>query len=289
MILDVISFPHLNIVIENLPKGFSIFGIFIAFYGIIIGLGVLVGYLIASFQAVRTNQDKEIYLDFAIYAVVIAIIGARAYYVIFSWEDYKDNLLQIFNLRAGGLAIYGGVIAAVITAFVYCKIKKLKVTRLLDTACAGLVIGQVIGRWGNFINREAFGGYTDNLFAMRISTYDVAQASITKEMLMAAEKGGYVGFIQVHPTFLYESLWNLILFISIMLYTKHKKFDGELFLIYLGGYGLGRALIEGLRTDQLIIGSTGIAVSQVLGGVLFIVSLAILIVKKVQVKNKRLV
>lgn len=285
-LLDAISFPNLGIVIEDLPKGISVFGIFIAFYGIIIGLGIFTGYMVASFQAVRTGQDKETYLDFAIYAVVIAIIGARTYYVIFSWDDYKNNLLQVFNLRAGGLAIYGGVIAAVVTAFIYCKIKKIKVTLLLDTACAGLVIGQVIGRWGNFVNREAFGGYTNSLFAMRISTYDVAQSSITKEMLMAAEKGGYVGFIQVHPTFLYESLWNLLLFIIIIAYTKHKKFDGELFLLYLGGYGLGRSIIEGLRTDQLIIGSTGIAVSQVLGATLFIISLVILLLYRIKIKNK---
>ena len=285
--LDAISFPNLGITIDNLPKSLSLFGRFdIAFYGIIIGLGIAMGYLVASFQATRTGQDKEVYLDLAMYAVVFAIIGARIYYVIFSWDDYKDNLLQIFNLRAGGLAIYGGVIGGAAMVFVYAKIKKLKFTLLADTACAGLVTGQIIGRWGNFFNREAFGDYTNNLLAMRLSTYDVNQNAITRKMLEAAEEGNYVGFIQVHPTFLYESVCNLFLLIIILLYTKHKKFDGELFLLYLGGYGLIRAFIESLRTDQLIIGSTGIAVSQVLGAVLFIISVGIIVYKRVILKKK---
>ena len=285
--LDTISFPNLGIVIENLPKSISVFGRFdIAFYGIIIGLGIAMGYIVASFQAARTGQDKEVYLDFAMYAVVVSIIGARIYYVVFSWDDYKDDIIQVFNLRAGGLAIYGGVIGGIITAIVYTKIKKMKFPLLADTACVGLLTGQIIGRWGNFFNREAFGDYTNNLFAMRLSTYDVNQNAITKKMLEMAEEGNYVGFIQVHPTFLYESVWNLILLICILLYTKHKKFDGELFLMYMGGYGLGRAFIEGLRTDQLTLGDTGIAVSQVLAFALFVTSLGFIIYKRVTLKKK---
>ena len=285
--LDAISFPNLGIMIENLPKSISVFGKFdIAFYGIIIGIGIAMGYMVASFQAARTGQDKEVYLDFAMYAVIISIIGARIYYVVFSWDDYKDDIAQVFNLRAGGLAIYGGVIGGVATAFVYSKIKKMKFTLLADTACAGLITGQIIGRWGNFFNREAFGTYTNNLFAMRLSTYDVNENAITRKMLEMAEEGGYVGFVQVHPTFLYESVWNLLILTIILLYTKHKKFDGELFLIYMGGYGLGRAFIEGLRTDQLTIGNTGIAVSQVLAFTLFAVSTGIIIYNRVLLKKK---
>ena len=285
--LDAISFPNLGITIENLPKSISVFGRFdIAFYGIIIGIGIALGYIVASFQATRTGQDKEVYLDFAMYAVIISIIGARIYYVVFSWDDYKDDLVQIFNLRAGGLAIYGGVIGGVATAFVYSKIKKMKFTLLADTACAGLLTGQIIGRWGNFFNREAFGDYTNNLLAMRLSTYDVSQNAITRKMLEMAEEGGYVGFVQVPPTFLYESVWNLFILIIILIYTKHKKFEGELFLIYMGGYGLGRAFIEGLRTDQLTIGNTGIAVSQVLAFSLFIISTIIIVYKRITFKKK---
>ena len=285
--LDAISFPNLGITIENLPKSISVFGrCDIAFYGIIIGIGIALGYIVASFQATRTGQDKEVYLDFAMYAVIVSIIGARIYYVVFSWDDYKDDLVQIFNLRAGGLAIYGGVIGGVATAFVYSKIKKIRFTLLADTACAGLITGQIIGRWGNFFNREAFGDYTNNIFAMRLSTYDVNQNAITRKMLEMAEEGGYVGFVQVHPTFLYESVWNLFILIIILIYTKHKKFEGELFLIYMGGYGLGRAFIEGLRTDQLTIGNTGIAVSQVLAFSLFIISTIIIVYKRITFKKK---
>ena len=285
--LDAISFPNLGIMIENLPKSISVFGRFdIAFYGIIIGIGIALGYIVASFQATRTGQDKEVYLDFAMYAVIISIIGARIYYVVFSWDDYKDDLVQIFNLRAGGLAIYGGVIGGVATAFVYSKIKKIRFTLLADTACAGLITGQIIGRWGNFFNREAFGDYTNNIFAMRLSTYDVNQNAITRKMLEMAEEGGYVSFVQVHPTFLYESVWNLFILIIILIYTKHKKFEGELFLIYMGGYGLGRAFIEGLRTDQLTIGNTGIAVSQVLAFSLFLISTGIILYNRFILKKK---
>ena len=285
--LDAISFPNLGIMIENLPKSISVFGRFdIAFYGIIIGIGIAMGYIVASFQATRTGQDKELYLDFAMYAVIISIIGARIYYVVFSWDDYKDDLVQIFNLRAGGLAIYGGVIGGVATAFVYSKIKKIRFTLLADTACAGLITGQIIGRWGNFFNREAFGDYTNNIFAMRLSTYDVNQNAITRKMLEMAEEGGSVGFVQVHPTFLYESVWNLFILIIILIYTKHKKFEGELFLIYMGGYGLGRAFIEGLRTDQLTIGNTGIAVSQVLAFSLFLISTGIILYNRFILKKK---
>ncbi|MGP1611998.1 MAG: prolipoprotein diacylglyceryl transferase [Catonella sp.] len=286
--LDAISFPNLGIMIENLPKSISIFGRFdIAFYGIIIGFGIALGYIVASFQAIRTGQDKEMYLDFAMYAVIISIIGARIYYVVFSWDDYKDDIVQIFNLRAGGLAIYGGVIGGIVTGFVYSKIKKIKFTLLADTACAGLLTGQIIGRWGNFFNREAFGDYTDSLLAMRLSTYDVNQNAITRKMLEMAEEGGYVGFIQVHPTFLYESVWNLCLLVIILLYTRHKKFGGEIFLIYMGGYGLGRAIIEGLRTDQLTIGSSGIAVSQMLALFLFTTSVLIILYNRVLLKKNK--
>lgn len=284
--LDAISFPNLGIMIENLPKSISVFGRFdIAFYGIIIGIGIAMGYMVASFQVARTGQDKEVYLDFAMYAVIISIICARIYYVVFSWDDYKDDIAQVFNLRAGGLAIYGGVIGGVATAFVYSKIKKIKFTLLADTACAGLITGQIIGRWGNFFNREAFGDYTDSLLAMRLSTYDVNQNAITRKMLEMAEEGGYVGFIQVHPTFLYESAWNLCLLVIILLYTRYKKFDGEIFLIYMGGYGLGRAIIEGLRTDQLTIGSSGIAVSQMLALFLFTTSVLIILYNRVWLKK----
>lgn len=263
-----IAFPHLGITIPTLPKSIAIGGFSIAFYGIIIACGMVGGLLLARWQAKRTGQNPELYMDFAIWGILFSIVGARIYYVIFSWDSYKNNLWQVFNIRGGGMAIYGSVIAAVITAIIYCRKKKYKFSLFADTAVVGLILGQIIGRYGNFMNREAFGEYTDSLFAMRLKVSEVSASNITTTMRehLITENG--TSYIQVHPTFLYESLWNLVVLILMLLYTKHKKFDGEIFLIYLVGYGIGRTWIEGLRTDQLQIGSTGIAVSQVLSAVL---------------------
>ena len=267
-----INFPNLGIYLENVGKTVSVFGFEIAFYGMIIGLSVVAGILMASYMAKKTGQNPDIYYDLAIYAVIFSVIGARLYYVIFSWEYYKDDLLSIFNLREGGLAIYGAVIAAVITVAIFCKIKKLSFGLLADTAVPGLVLGQLMGRWGNFFNREAFGEYTDSLFAMQLPLDAVRNSDVTDMMRRNIEVIYEICYIQVHPTFLYESLWNVGVLVVLLWWRKYKKFDGELLLMYLFGYGVGRFWIEGLRTDQLLIPNTGIAVSQVLALVLVVVS-----------------
>ena len=205
-----INFPHLGIYLENVGKSISVFGFEIAYYGMIIGLGVLAGIILAAFLAKRTGQNPDTYYDLATYAVIISIMGARLYYVIFSWDSYKDDLLSIFNLRQGGLAIYGGVIAAIITTYVFAKIKKVSFGLLLDTAGPGLILGQIIGRWGNFFNREAFGGYTDSLLAMQLPIDMVRKSDVTEQMLEFAEVIDGITYIQVHPTFLYESIWCFI-------------------------------------------------------------------------------
>lgn len=270
-----IAFPNIGIYIPNLPKGITIGGFTIAFYGMIIAAGMLSGLWLACHQAQRTGQKKEVYTDFAIYAIIFSLIGARLYYVAFSWENYKDDLLQIFNTRGGGMAIYGAVIAAVLTAIIYCKVKKYNFFLLADTAVGGLVLGQIIGRYGNFFNREAFGEYTNSLFAMRLRVDQVNPANITELMRNHMTTIDGVQYIQVHPTFLYESLWNILVLVLILVFTTKKKFNGEIFLLYLVGYALGRVWIEGLRTDQLQIGSTGIAVSQVLSGAIVIVGVVV--------------
>ena len=270
-----IAFPNIGIYIPHLPKGISIGGFTIAFYGMIIAAGMLSGLWLACHQAQRTGQKKEVYTDFAIYAIIFSLIGARLYYVVFSWENYKDDLLQIFNTRGGGMAIYGAVIAAVLTAIIYCKVKKYNFFLLADTAVGGLVLGQIIGRYGNFFNREAFGEYTNSLFAMRLRVDQVNPANITELMKSHMTTVDGVQYIQVHPTFLYESLWNILVLVLILVFTTKKKFNGEIFLLYLVGYALGRVWIEGLRTDQLQIGSTGIAVSQVLSGAIVIVGVVV--------------
>ena len=264
-----ISFPNLGITFNHVGKTVTVFGIDIAYYGIIIVIAMIVGILIAESEAKRTGQDKDMYLDFILYAIIFSIIGARIYYVTFSWDLYKGDLLSILNLRQGGLAIYGGVIAAVITLIVFSKVKKQSFFLMADTCCQGLVVGQIIGRFGNFFNREAFGDYTNSLLAMKIPREMVRSSTDLSQKMIDNMQDNCV---LVHPTFLYEALWNLMLFIFLVIYRKHKHFDGELLFIYLGGYGLGRAWIEGLRTDQLTIGNTGIAVSQVLACVLVVVS-----------------
>ena len=276
-----IAFPHLNIYLNNVPKTFSVFGFEVAYYGLIIGIAVLLGVLLAVHQAKVTGQDPDLYWDFALYAIVFSIIGARVYYVVFSWDNYKDDLLSIFNTRGGGLAIYGAVIGAFLTAFIYCRVKKVSFLRLCDTGVVGLILGQVIGRWGNFMNREAFGEYTDNLFAMRLPIDAVRQHEITETMWAHVTEG--VNYIQVHPTFLYESMWNLVLLCLLLMYWKHKKFEGEIAILYFGGYGLGRCMIEGLRTDQLLLPHTNLAVSQILAGILIVFA----IVVEVSVRTKK--
>ena len=265
-----ISFPNLGIYLKNVGKSIDLFGIDIAYYGIIIGTAILLGFWIAAREAKRTGQNPENYLDMGIIGVIAGIVGARLYYVIFSWDMYKDNLLDIFNLREGGLAIYGGVIAAVISVLVLAKVKHLSAPQIFDTIAMALLNGQMLGRWGNFFNREAFGGYTDSLFAMRLPLDAVRSSDVTEQMRRHIERIDGVSYIQVHPTFLYESLWCMVLLIILFAYRKHKKYEGELFLMYLFGYGLGRFWIEGLRTDQLLLPGVGIAVSQLLAGAIVV-------------------
>ena len=178
-----LSFIHLGISVQNMTKSFSIFGVSFAYYGLIIGIGMIAGLLVAQQDAKRRGQDPEIYLDFMLYGVIFAIIGARLYYVVFQWGYYKDHLAEIFNIRKGGLAIYGGIIAAVVTLIVFTRKRKLSFLSMADSACLGLVTGQIIGRWGNFMNCEAFGGYTDSLFAMRIKRSIVNESMISQELL----------------------------------------------------------------------------------------------------------
>lgn len=280
-----VSFVHLGISIEHLRNSISIGGFEIAFYGIIIGIGMLAGICIAQSDARRRGQNPELYLDFALYAIIFSIIGARLYYVIFDWELYKDDLIQIFNLRGGGLAIYGGIIGAVLTLIVFTKVRKVSFFSMADTGCIGLVTGQIIGRWGNFFNCEAFGGYTDSLLAMRLKLSLVNPSMVSEELLKHKIVREGVEYIQVHPTFLYESLWNLGVLVFLLWYRKKKKFDGEILWMYLLGYGLGRAWIEGLRTDQLLFFGTGIPVSQALSMILVIVAAAVIIWKRSSLKT----
>lgn len=275
-----IAFPNLGIYLENVPKSFQVFGITIALYGVIIAIGIMLGFHMAAYCGKKDGMSEDTFWDFSIWAIVGSVAGARIYYVIFSWDRYKDNLIDIFNIRQGGLAIYGAVIAGFLICFIYTKIKKVSFLKMADAASAGLLVGQAIGRWGNFTNREVFGGYSDGLFAMRLPIEMVRQSDITPGL--AKHIGEGMNYIQVHPTFLYESVWNLAVLGLILFFWKYKKFDGEVALWYLGGYGLGRLWIEGIRTDQLLLPGTSIAVSQCVA----LVCILIAVVGEVVVRQK---
>ena len=262
-----LSFVHLGITIEHLRNSISIFGFRIAFYGMIMGCGMLAGMAVAFSDAKRRGQDPDLYMDFALYGIIFSIIGARLYYVIFEWDNYKNDLLQIFNLRAGGLAIYGGVIGAVLTLVIFTKVRKQSFFSMADSGVLGLVTGQIIGRWGNFFNCEAFGGYTSLL------EHEIVENGVK--------------YIQVHPTFLYESCWNLCVLGFMLWYRKKKKFDGEMLWIYFLGYGLGRVWIEGLRTDQLKVPGTTLAVSQLLSAALVGAAVGVLHYKHSKLRKQK--
>lgn len=274
-----IWFPHLGIEIEQLSRtAFSIFGQDIYWYGIFIGLGVICGVLLVMHEAKRTGQNPDSYLDFAIYALIFAVIGARLYYVLFSWDFYSQNPEKIFAIREGGLAIYGGIIGGVLTAIIYCKVKRMDFWKMADTAAPSLILGQVMGRWGNFFNKEAFGGYTDNLFAMRYQLSQVRTSDVTPDILQHLVTVNGVDYIQVHPTFFYESAWNACIFVILLILQRKKKFDGQVCAVYFFGYALGRVWIEGLRTDQLLIG--GIPVSQALSAILILASVGLYVYRR---------
>ncbi len=274
-----IRFPHLNISLLHVPKSLSFGGLEVACYGIVLAAAMVTGVYVAMKVAKATGQKEDDYFDLGIIGIIAAVVGARIYYVVFSWDYYSSHLSEIFNLRKGGLAIYGGVAGGCLAAVLFSRVRKLNIPQVLDTACIGLVWGQIVGRWGNFFNREAFGDYTDNLFAMQLPLEDVKAADVTETMRAHLQTIDGVEYIQVHPTFFYESLWNLGVLAVLLFLTfrvKRRK-PGVIVLTYLLLYGAGRFWIEGLRTDQLILFGTGLPVSQVLSAVLVAVSLILLI------------
>lgn len=211
------------------PVAFSIFGIDVMWYGILISTGVLIGIIIALMECRRIGFKEDNLLDFLLYAIPAAIVGARTYYVIFSWDYYSQNLNQIINIRNGGLAIHGALIAGVIVSIIFCKVRKINPWQILDIVIPSVALGQAIGRWGNFINQEAYGGPTNLPW------------------------GILVDGVKVHPTFLYESIIDLLVFIFLMWFRKNKrKNEGETFSLYLILYSIGRFFVEGLRTDSLM-------------------------------------
>ena len=297
--MNGIHFPGLGIHFNNVPSGFTIFGIEIRLYAVVIAIGFILALMVSNREARLSGQDEETYLDFFLWLVIPAIVGARIYYVIFSWDEYYEKgkgfwktFVDIINIREGGLAIYGGLIAGTIVAFIFNKKKKLSLPLMGDTVCMGVLIGQILGRWGNFFNREAFGAFTDSFIRMAIPVDYFANEGnfnnylesgvITDKMLANPEiVGERTACITVYPTFLLEGLINLAILILILCYRRHKKFDGELSLIYIMGYGAGRFAVEGLRTDSLMIG--GIRASQLIALICFFGALALMIYNYVRI------
>jgi len=244
----------------SIPNTYTLFGHVFHWYGAIIALGFVLAYFYVTHRVKDFGMTADDIVNMLICAVPSAVVGARLYYVVFNYSLFKDNLADIFRIWTGGLAIYGAVIGALIAVKIFCKVKKTSFGAYLDIGSFGLLVGQVIGRWGNFINREAHGTETTIFCRMGIT-----------------DASGVTTYF--HPTFLYESLWNALGFMLLHIYSKkgRRSYDGEIFAMYVSWYGFGRMLIEGLRTDSLYLFNTGLRVSQVLAAATAAIALAYLI------------
>ena len=266
-----IQFPNLGINLDYVGKSIQIFGFEITFFGLIIALGMLLGVGFVILEAKRCGENKDEYLEMMIVSLVFGVIGARLLYVICSWNLYDGNIVQILNIRNGGLSFYGGLLGGMLGAVIYCGIRRKPFMQMADTASMGIVVAQIIGRWGDFFNRESFGEYTNSIFAMQLPLSAVRSSEVTSAMRENLETIRGTSYIQVHPTFFYESAWCLFLFLLMLVWKRKKRFQGQVFLRYLAGYGLGRFFIEYLRTDKLMIPGTSIGVSQFISAVLFLI------------------
>ncbi len=258
---NIITFPKLGLEFKVSRAAFEIGDFPIFTYGLLITLGLIIAVIYGYKQCKVNSLDTDDFFNMLILAIPVSIICARAYYVIFSWNQYRNDILSIFDIRSGGLAIYGGVIGAAAVVIIYCRKKKINIGVVLDMLAVGLLIGQAIGRWGNFVNGEAFGTVTDLPWAMTI------------------ESDGRITAENVHPTFLYESIWNALGIIVLLVYKRHTLFNGELFCGYMAWYGLGRMFIEGLRSDSLYLFGT-VRVSQMLAVLTFAVGIGVIIIRR---------
>ena len=271
MITNIVSFPELNLeftIPETLGKTN------IHWYGVIIAVGFLLAIIYAMCRAKTFGIISDKVIDVAIFGTIGGIVGARAYYVIFHFDSFKDNLLSIFEIWNGGIAIYGGIIGGLLVGALACKLYKVKVLPMIDLAVLGYLIGQGIGRWGNFVNGEAYGADMVKILPWGMQITEVYNGSVLGQTSI------------VHPCFLYESLWCILGFVVLHFYSKHRKFDGEILLMYLAWYGLERFFVEGLRTDSLYIPNTEIRVSQLVAAVCVVVATTLWIIIRVKIKGK---
>lgn len=278
-----IAFPNLGIFIENLRNIIKIGNFTIAYYGIIIAVGMLVSFYVVTNLAKKLGIDDDIFYDIFMIVIIFGIIGARLYYVLFRWDYYQIRPYEILDVRAGGLAVFGGIILASLAIIIYCIFKKISFIKVLDLTMIGVVLGQAIGRYGNFFNMEAFGDYTNNIFAMRLRAeyIDPANITFTQSLNTVVEDG--IEYIQAHPTFFYESTCNLLLFaVLVYLLLKLYKFDGQILATYMMGYGIIRFFVEALRTDSLMLGH--LRISQIVAIVCVILGIVIYVLHFLKVK-----
>ena len=281
-----IRFPGLKLVLDYVPKSFEIFGFEITIYGVLIAVGMLLGIFFVVLEARRNHEEPDAYLDLAIITLITGVIGARLLYAAFSWSLYKNDPGQILNVRSGGMLFYGGLLGGVLGGIVYCRIRKKSFWKMADLACMGILIGQIIGKWGSFFNRESFGEYVDNILSMQLPLTAVRAGEVTTTMRENLQMVDGVSCILVQPLFLYESLWCLLVLMLLMMHLRRRVFQGEIFLRYLAGYGLGRFVIQWMRTDKVFFPGTEIDVSLVISGVLFVLCTVIVTVKIVMAKKR---
>lgn len=274
----MINFPNLHIHWGNVGRKVELFGVETTYFGILLGVAILIGIVLTMWIAHRSGQEAEEYLNLSVFVVIAGIIGARLYYVLFGFEQFKGHWTKIFNLRSGGLAFYGALIAGVIAVIVYCKRQGLIVWKVLDTIVPALLIGQILGKLGNFFNREAFGEYTDGLFAMQLPIDSVRAVDVTEKMRQNVEKIDGVNMIQVSPSFLYEIILCLLILIGLLIYRRFEVYKGEIFLLYIISYGAGRFFIEMGRVDKLRTLIFKLPVSQVVAVISVIIAMILLAV-----------
>ena len=281
-----IRFPGLKLILDYVPKSFEIFGFEITIYGVLIAVGMLLGIFFVVLEARRNHEEPDAYLDLAIITLITGVIGARLLYAAFSWSLYKNDPGQILNVRSGGMLFYGGLLGGVLGGIVYCRIRKKSFWKMADLACMGILIGQIIGKWGSFFNIESFGEYVDNILSMQLPLTAVRAGEVTTTMRENLQMVDGVSCILVQPLFLYESLWCLLVLMLLMMHLRRRVFQGEIFLRYLAGYGLGRFVIQWMRTDKVFFPGTEIDVSLVISGVLFVLCTVIVTVKIVMAKKR---
>lgn len=268
----MIIFPNLGLEFEHVGTGISIFGFEITFFGIFLGLSLLLGIGLTMAEAYSSGQNLDEYLNLSIITVLAALLGARLYYVIFQFGNYKSAIWNIFLFRKGGLDFYGALIAGAVTILIYGYFQKVSSGKILDTASIGLAAGQILCTWGAYFNRECFGDYTDGLFAMQIPLNSVSYGAVTENMRKHIEMIDGERFIQVRPLFLAAFIWSIVVLVVVILYKYRKKFEGELFLVYLLAYSVGRFMIEGARVDVLTIPGIGWKASRVVAVLMIVIA-----------------